>query len=188
MQPLFKQVSHLRSYFPKKCVPAMYWRVSSSWWSKSHALDYMYMYIGNPMWPCSANQNTELARGVLLLHSTVTGQPHVLNILWRVMVKRLRAPDSSSSVWPAECGFESRSWHLLNVRKIGDVHVVISALPARLRTDDTQAYISMYCKKGNPVSALGVGSNGLWIKRIVAHTLKWPSGLVCLATWLKKNK
>ena len=66
--------------------------------------------------------------------------------------------DSSSGVWSAECGFESRSWHLLG--KIGEV--VLSALPARLRTDDTQAYIRMDCKRGNPVSDLGVGSNGLW--------------------------
>ena len=100
---------------------------------------------------------------------------------WRVMAERLRAPDSSSGVWSAECGFESRSWHLL--RKIGEV--VLSALPARLRTDDTQAYIRMDCKRGNPVSALGVGGNGLWKKIIVAHTLKWPSGLVCLATCIK---
>ena len=63
--------------------------------------------------------------------------------------------------------------------------VVLSALPARLRTDDTQAYIRMDCKRGNPVSALGVGGNGLWKKIIVAHTLKWPSGLVCLATAYK---
>ena len=93
-------------------------------------------------------------------------------MVWRVMAGRLRAPDSSSAVWSAECGFESRSWHLLH--KIGEV--VLSALPARLRTDDTQAYIRMGCKRGNPVSALGVGGNGLWTKIIVAHTLKWPSG------------
>ena len=31
-------------------------------------------------------------------------------------------------------------------------------------TDDTQAYIYMDCKGGNPVSALGVGGNGLWNK------------------------
>ena len=65
---------------------------------------------------------------------------------------------------------------------------MLSALPARLRTDDTQAYTRMDCKRGNPVSALGVhvGGNGLWNKTIVAHTLKWPSGLVCLATCIKK--
>ena len=40
-------------------------------------------------------------------------------------------------------------------------------------------------KGGNPVSALGVGGNGLW-KKIVAHTLNWPSGLVCQATCIKK--
>ena len=57
----------------------------------------------------------------------------------------------------------------------------------RLQTDDTQAYIRMDCKRGNPVSALGVGGNSLWNKLIVAHTLKWPSGLVCLATSIKKN-
>ena len=50
-------------------------------------------------------------------------------------------------------------------------------LPARLRIDDTQAYIRMYCERGNPVSALGVGGNGLWKKIIVAHTL---SGLQAL--------
>ena len=80
--------------------------------------------------------------------------------VWRVMAERLRALDSSSGVWSAECGFESRSWHLLH--KIGEV--VLSALPARLRTDDTQAYIRMDCKRGNPVSAQGVGGNGLWEK------------------------
>ena len=47
-----------------------------------------------------------------------------------------------------------------------------------LHTDDTLAYIHM----GNPVSALGVGGKGLWTKIIVGHTLKWPSGLVFLAT------
>ena len=42
---------------------------------------------------------------------------------------------------------------------------------------------SVWSLKGvNPVSALGVGGNDLWTKIIVAHTLKWPSGLVCLAT------
>ena len=30
--------------------------------------------------------------------------------------------------------------------------------------DDTQAYIRMDCKGGNPVSALGVGGNGPWKK------------------------
>ena len=42
--------------------------------------------------------------------------------------------------------------------------VVLSALPARLRIEDTQAYICMDCERGNPVSALGVGGNGLWKK------------------------
>ena len=42
--------------------------------------------------------------------------------------------------------------------------VVLSALPTRLRIDDTQAYIRMDCERGNPVSALGVGGNGLWKK------------------------
>ena len=42
--------------------------------------------------------------------------------------------------------------------------VVPSALPAKLRTDDTQAYLRMDCKRGNPVSALGVGGNSLWKK------------------------
>ena len=98
--------------------------------------------------------------------------------------ERLRAPDSSSGVWSSECGFESRSWHLLP--KNGEV--VLSALQARLRTDDTQAYIRMNCKRGNPVSALGVGGNGLLTKIIVAHTLKWPSSLVCVATCIKNNK
>ena len=64
---------------------------------------------------------------------------------------------------------------------------MLSALPARLRTDDTQAYIRMDCKGGNPVSAPGVGGNGLRKKIIVAHTLKWPSGLVCLVTCFKKK-
>ena len=50
--------------------------------------------------------------------------------------------------------------HLL--RKIGEI--MFFALPAMLRTDDTQAYIRMDCKMGNPVWALGVGGNGLWKK------------------------
>ena len=33
-----------------------------------------------------------------------------------VMAERLRAPDSSTGVWSAGCGFGSRSWHLLNWR------------------------------------------------------------------------
>ena len=61
---------------------------------------------------------------------------------------------------------------------------MLSALSARLRTDDTQAYIRFECKGDNPVSTLGVGGNGLREKKIiVAHTLKWLSGLVCLATF-----
>ena len=59
---------------------------------------------------------------------------------------------------------------------------MLSALPARLRIDDTQAYIGVDCKRGNPVSALGVGGYGLWKKIIVAHTL----GLVCLVTCINK--
>ena len=53
-----------------------------------------------------------------------------------------------------------------------------------------EAYIRMDCKRGYPVSALGAGGNGLW-EKIVAHTLKWPSGLQALCVWrlaLKKNK
>ena len=65
---------------------------------------------------------------------------------------------------------------------------MLSAPPARLLMDDTQAYIHMDCKGGNPVSALGVGGNGLWKEIIVAHTLKWPSGLVCHATCINKSK
>ena len=56
---------------------------------------------------------------------------------------------------------------------------------------DTQAYIHMDCKGGNPVSAPGVGGNGSWQKYIVALTLKRPSGFVCLALAYKfilKNK
>ena len=54
-------------------------------------------------------------------------------------------------------------------------------------------YIRMDCERGNPVSVLGVGGNGPWKKIIVAHTLKWPSGLVCQATCINffykiKNK
>ena len=41
--------------------------------------------------------------------------------------------------------------------KIGEV--VLSALPARLRIDDTQAYIHSDCKEEPIVSALGVGGN-----------------------------
>ena len=44
----------------------------------------------------------------------------------------------------------------------------------------------MDCKRGNPVPALGVGGNGLLTKIIVAHTFKWPSGLVCMATCITK--
>ena len=51
----------------------------------------------------------------------------------------------------------------------------------------TQAYIRMDCKWGNPVLALGVGSNGPWQKIIVAHTLKWPWWLVCLANCINKT-
>ena len=50
------------------------------------------------------------------------------------------------------------------LRKIGEV--VLSALPARLRLDDTQAYICMHGERGNPVSALGVGGNGPWKKKV----------------------
>ena len=64
---------------------------------------------------------------------------------------------------------------------------MLSALPARLWIEDTQAYIRMGCERGNPISALGVGGNGLWKKTIVAHTLKWPPGLVCQATCIKKK-
>ena len=52
--------------------------------------------------------------------------------------------------------------------------VVLSALPARHWTDDTQVYLRMDCK-------------GVTGKQIVAHTLKWPSGRVCLATCIKKK-
>ena len=62
--------------------------------------------------------------------------------------------------------------------QIGEV--VLSVLPAKLRTDDTQAYIRLGCKRGD--LRPGVGGNGLWKQIIVANTLKWPSGLVCLAT------
>ena len=65
---------------------------------------------------------------------------------------------------------------------------MLSAIPARLLIDDTQAYIHMDCKGGNPVSVLGVGGNGLWKKIVVAHTLKWPSGLVCLVICIHKKK
>ena len=42
------------------------------------------------------------------------------------------------------------------------------------------------CKRGNPVSALGVGGNSFWNKNVLSHTLKWPSCLVSLATCIKK--
>ena len=54
-------------------------------------------------------------------------------------------------------------------------------------TDDTQAYIRMDCKRGNSVSALGVGGNGLWTKTIVANTLKWPFR-PCVSGDLHKKK
>ena len=41
-------------------------------------------------------------------------------------------------------------------------------------TDDTQAYIRMDCTRGNSVSALGVGGNGLWTKTIVAYKKNVP--------------
>ena len=70
--------------------------------------------------------------------------------------------------------------------KVGEV--VLSALPARLLVNDTQAYILTDCKGGNPVSAPGIGGNSPWENSwFVAHTLKWPSGLVCLATCIKIN-
>ena len=46
--------------------------------------------------------------------------------------------------------------------KARHLEVVLSAPPARLLMDDTQAYIRMNCKGGNPVSAPGVGGNGPW--------------------------
>ena len=52
--------------------------------------------------------------------------------------------------------------------------VVLSALPARHWTDDTQVYLRMDCK-------------GVTGKKIVAHTLKLPSGRVCMATCIKKK-
>ena len=63
--------------------------------------------------------------------------------------------------------------------------VVLSTLLARLPMN-TQAYILMDCKRGNLVSAPGVCGNGLR-KKNVAHTLKWPPGLVCQATCIKKK-
>ena len=44
---------------------------------------------------------------------------------------------------------------------------------------------SVWCKRRNPVSALGVGDNGLWKKPKKKHTLKWS----CVSGDLhKKNK
>ena len=57
----------------------------------------------------------------------------------------------------------------------------------RQKQNDTQAYNRMDCKRGNPVSALGVGGKGLWDKIIVTHTLKWPSG-PCVSGDLHKKK
>ena len=54
--------------------------------------------------------------------------------------------------------------------------------------DDTQAYIRMDCRGGSPVSVPGVRVGGKQLfekKSIVAHALKWPLGLVCLATCIK---
>ena len=53
--------------------------------------------------------------------------------------------------------------------------------------DDTQACIRMDCRGGNPVSAQEmVATRPLEKLLIVAHTLKWPSGLVCLASCIQK--
>ena len=41
----------------------------------------------------------------------------------------------------------------------------LSALLAMLRIDVTQGYIHMACKRANPVSAPGVGGNGLGRKK-----------------------
>ena len=46
--------------------------------------------------------------------------------------------------------------------KVGEV--VLFAVPARLLVDDSQAYIRMDCKGGNPISAPGVGGTGPWQK------------------------
>ena len=63
--------------------------------------------------------------------------------------------------------------------------VLLTAIPARPTSVWT-------LKGGNPVSAPGVGGNCPWkTSWIVAHTLKGPSGLVCLANCIhkfKKNK
>ena len=47
--------------------------------------------------------------------------------------------------------------------------VVLSALPARLRIDDTQAYIRMDCKGINPVSALGVHMGNSTVTRATVY-------------------
>ena len=60
--------------------------------------------------------------------------------LWRVMTEWLRAPDSSSDLFDQQ-SVGLNSGRDTCFRKIGEV--VLSALPARLRTDDTQAYIRM---------------------------------------------
>ena len=44
----------------------------------------------------------------------------------------------------------------------------------------------MDCKGGNPVSVLGRTAPGR--TKNVAHTLNWPSGLVCLAKCIKKKE
>ena len=110
---------------------------------------------------------------------------------WRVAAERLRAPDSSSGVCYATWRVATERLRAPDKALVFDQQsvgsnpgrdtcyvtnwgVVLSALPARLRIDDTQAYIRTDCKRGNPVSALGVGGNGLWEKKIiVAHTLNW---------------
>ena len=64
--------------------------------------------------------------------------------------------------------------------------VVLSALPARLPTDDTQAYIRMDCKRGNPVSSLGVGGNGLWTKNNFSPHLEVAFRPCVSGNWHKK--
>ena len=78
---------------------------------------------------------------------------------------RLYRASAVNNLWSPAKFVYGGNWFPNSCQRI--VEVLLSALPARLRTDDTKAYIRMDCKRGNPVSALGVGGNGLWKTKMI---------------------
>ena len=123
-------------------------------------------WLAPPTWQmyqqCSQIRETNI-------DSSVARAPRTLIWKWRVMDECLRAPDSSSDVWSADCGLKSPSWRLL--RKIGEV--VLSALPTRLQTDDTQAYIRMDCKRGIPFSPSSRWQRPFFFLFFLSHRFLW---------------